>query len=151
MKRVFSLSLNHCRALPRPCIVLREASPQTLSRLAFGALQAAVAEIEAEKSLVAVNRELMARFEKKIQVALACVRGEEAPGATQASAMAEVAELSNELYRRHSRYRRNRNSSVSLLECYWAVRYWPPLCSWGTWHDALRKSVPIINTLRKPA
>lgn len=38
MKRVFSLSLDHCRALPQPGIVLREASPQILSRLGLGAL-----------------------------------------------------------------------------------------------------------------
>jgi type I restriction enzyme M protein len=38
--------------------------------------QAIVAEIEAEQALVAANRELIARFEKKIQAALACVWGE---------------------------------------------------------------------------
>lgn len=35
-----------------------------------------VAEIEAEQALVAANRELIARFEKKIQSALARVWGE---------------------------------------------------------------------------
>lgn len=35
-----------------------------------------VAEIEAEQALVAANRELIARFEKKIQAALARVWGE---------------------------------------------------------------------------
>ncbi len=39
--------------------------------------QAIVAEIEAEQALVAANRELIARFEKKIQVTLARVWGEE--------------------------------------------------------------------------
>jgi type I restriction enzyme M protein len=39
--------------------------------------QAIVAEIEAEQALVASNRELIARFEKKIQTTLACVWGEE--------------------------------------------------------------------------
>ncbi|MFA5180173.1 MAG: N-6 DNA methylase [Syntrophales bacterium] len=39
--------------------------------------QAIVAEIEAEQALVASNRELIARFEKKIQAALARVWGEE--------------------------------------------------------------------------
>ena len=39
--------------------------------------QAIVAEIEAEQALVAANRELVARFEKKIQAALARVWGEE--------------------------------------------------------------------------
>ena len=40
--------------------------------------QAIVAEIEAEQALVAANRELIARFEKKIQAALARVWGETA-------------------------------------------------------------------------
>ena len=39
--------------------------------------QAIVAEIEAEQALVAANRELIARFEKKIQVTLARVWGKE--------------------------------------------------------------------------
>ena len=38
--------------------------------------QAIVAEIEAEQALVAANRELIARFEKKIQATLARVWGE---------------------------------------------------------------------------
>ena len=44
--------------------------------------QAIVAEIEAEQALVAANRELIARFEKKIQTTLARVWGEDetAPG-----------------------------------------------------------------------
>jgi type I restriction enzyme M protein len=42
------------------------------------AQRAIVAEIEAEQSLVAANRELIARFEKKIQATLARVWGEEA-------------------------------------------------------------------------
>jgi restriction endonuclease S subunit len=41
--------------------------------------QAIVAEIEAEQALVAANRELITRFEKKIQVTLARIWGEEAP------------------------------------------------------------------------
>jgi type I restriction enzyme M protein len=43
-----------------------------------------VAEIEAEQSLVAANRDLIARFEKKIQATLARVWGEEEPAATEA-------------------------------------------------------------------
>src|SRR3989304_3042768 len=39
--------------------------------------QAIVAEIEAEQALVAANRELIERFEKKIQATLARVWGEE--------------------------------------------------------------------------
>ncbi len=41
--------------------------------------QAIVAEIEAEQALVAANRELITRFEKKIQATLARVWGEDAP------------------------------------------------------------------------
>jgi type I restriction enzyme M protein len=39
--------------------------------------QAIVSEIEAEQTLVAANRELVARFEQKIQITLARVWGEE--------------------------------------------------------------------------
>jgi restriction endonuclease S subunit len=45
--------------------------------------QAIVAEIEAEQALVAANRELIARFEKKIQATLARVWGEEESAAPQ--------------------------------------------------------------------
>ena len=48
------------------------------------AQQAIVAEIEAEQALVAANRELMARFEQKIQATLARVWGEEEPAAPEA-------------------------------------------------------------------
>jgi len=41
--------------------------------------QVIVAEIEAEQAMVAANRELIARFEKKVQAALARVWGEEKP------------------------------------------------------------------------
>ena len=41
--------------------------------------QAIVAEIEAEQALVNANRELIARFEKKIQATLARIWGEEEP------------------------------------------------------------------------
>jgi type I restriction enzyme M protein len=41
--------------------------------------QAIVAEIEAEQALVAANRELITRFEQKIQATLARIWGEEAP------------------------------------------------------------------------
>ena len=46
--------------------------------------QTIVAEIEAEQALVAANRELIARFEKKIQATLARVWGEEVPTVTEA-------------------------------------------------------------------
>ena len=39
--------------------------------------QAIVAEIEAEQALVAANRELIERFEKKIQATLARIWGED--------------------------------------------------------------------------
>ena len=44
------------------------------------AQQAVVAEIEAEQALVAANRELLARLEKKIHATLARVWGEDEPG-----------------------------------------------------------------------
>ena len=53
--------------------------------------QAIVAEIEAEQALVAANRELITRFEAKIQATLARVCGEAAP-ATQAVAALEAGE-----------------------------------------------------------
>ena len=43
--------------------------------------QAIVAEIEAEQALVAANRELITRFEQKIQATLARIWGEEQPPA----------------------------------------------------------------------
>ena len=43
----------------------------------FATQQDIVAEIEAEQALVAANRELITRFEKKIQATLARVWGEE--------------------------------------------------------------------------
>jgi type I restriction enzyme M protein len=46
--------------------------------------QAIVAEIEAEQALVAANRELISRFEKKIQATLARIWGEEEPTAPKA-------------------------------------------------------------------
>jgi restriction endonuclease S subunit len=46
--------------------------------------QAIVAEIGAEQALVAANRELVARFEKKIQATLARVWGEDEPASAEA-------------------------------------------------------------------
>ncbi len=54
--------------------------------------QAIVAEIEAEQALVAANRELITRFEQKIQATLARIWGEEAPATTD-----EIVSLQNEL------------------------------------------------------
>ena len=50
-----------------------------------------VAEIEAEQALVNANRELIARFEKKIQDTLARIWGEDAPAATEPSRSTEEA------------------------------------------------------------
>ena len=47
------------------------------------------------KANFVANRELITRFEKKIQATLARVWGEEEPGATEASSIEEVAELCN--------------------------------------------------------
>jgi type I restriction enzyme M protein len=47
--------------------------------------RAIVAELEAEQALVAANRELITRFERKIQATLARVWGEETPSAPEAS------------------------------------------------------------------
>ncbi len=46
--------------------------------------QAVVAEIETEQSLVAANRELITRFEQKIQATLARICGEEKPANSSA-------------------------------------------------------------------
>ena len=46
--------------------------------------QAIVAEIEAEQALVGANRELIERFEKKIQATLGRVWGEDEPSPAEA-------------------------------------------------------------------
>ncbi len=61
----------------------RSSIKQALNRSQFpsrplATQQAIVAEIEAEQALVAANRELITRFEKKIQATLARIWGEEA-------------------------------------------------------------------------
>jgi hypothetical protein len=45
----------------------------------FSVVMEATSKMEAEQRLVAANRELIARFEKKIQATLARVWGEDAP------------------------------------------------------------------------
>jgi len=47
--------------------------------LSLATQRAIVAEIEAEQALVAANRELITRFDRKIQATLARLRGEDAP------------------------------------------------------------------------
>jgi type I restriction enzyme M protein len=49
--------------------------------------RAIVAEIEAEQALVSANRQLITRFEHKIQTTLARVWGEEAPCADKEAAL----------------------------------------------------------------
>jgi type I restriction enzyme M protein len=46
--------------------------------------RAIVAEIEAEQGLVSANRDLITRFEKKIQATLARVWGEDEPATAEA-------------------------------------------------------------------
>ena len=58
--------------------------------------QAIVAEIEAEQALVAANRELINRFEKKIQATLARVWGEAAPVAATGPSSSGAASSSAE-------------------------------------------------------
>jgi type I restriction enzyme M protein len=55
--------------------------------------QQIIAEIEAEQALVAANRELIARFEQKIQAVLARVWGEDAPEITAVSTLGDALEL----------------------------------------------------------
>lgn len=58
---------------------LQQVGDLTIPLPPLAAQQAIVAEIEAEQALVAANRELIARFEQKIQATLARVWGEDAP------------------------------------------------------------------------
>ena len=51
--------------------------PRYSSRIRTRPHQAIIAEIDAEQTLVAANRELITRFEKKIQATHARVWGEE--------------------------------------------------------------------------
>ena len=60
----------------------------TISVPPFATQQVTVAEIKAEQALVAANRELIARFEKKIQPTLARVWGEDLP-------VAEITQTAN--------------------------------------------------------
>ena len=53
--------------------------------------QVIVAEIEAEQALVAANRELVTRFEKKIQATLARVWGEDEPAPAKVSVSIDTA------------------------------------------------------------
>jgi type I restriction enzyme M protein len=68
----------------QPQLPIRSLNEATIPLPPLNMQQAIVAEIEAEYSLVAANRELAARFEKKIQATLARVWGEEEPESTEA-------------------------------------------------------------------
>ena len=64
-------------SMPKINQALVESIPIPLPPLALQ--QAIVAEIEPEQALVAASRELISRFEKKIQTTLARIWGEETP------------------------------------------------------------------------
>jgi hypothetical protein len=61
------------------------------SGFAFSADMQVVAEIKAEQALVAANRELITRFEKKIQATLARVWGEDAARAAEPESVERAA------------------------------------------------------------
>lgn len=68
----------------QPQLPIRSLNEAKIPLPSLATQQAIVAEIEAEQALVAANRELIARFEKKIQTTLARVWGEEEAGVTEA-------------------------------------------------------------------
>ena len=63
----------------QPQLPIRSLNEATIPLPPLATQQAIVAEIEAEQALVNANRELIARFEKKIQATLARVWGGDAP------------------------------------------------------------------------
>jgi len=63
----------------QPQLPIRSLNEATIPLPPLDTQQTIVAEIEAEKVLVAANRELITRFEKKIQATLARVWGEDEP------------------------------------------------------------------------
>jgi len=63
----------------QPQLPIRSLNEARIPLPPLGTQQAIVAEIEAEQAIVAANRELIARFEKKIQATLARVWGEDTP------------------------------------------------------------------------
>jgi type I restriction enzyme M protein len=64
------------RAIGQSNINATNLSAYSISVPPLATQRAIVAEIEAERALVAANRELVERFEKKIQAAIARVWGE---------------------------------------------------------------------------
>ena len=67
----------------QPQITRQGLSPFEIPLPPLTTQQAIVAEIEAEQALVAANRELLTRFERKIQATLARIWGEEEPTAAE--------------------------------------------------------------------
>jgi type I restriction enzyme S subunit len=63
---------------------LQQVGELTLPLPPLATQQVIVAEIESEQALVAANRELITRFEQKIQATLARIWGEAAPAASEA-------------------------------------------------------------------
>lgn len=61
----------------QPQLPIRSLNEATIPLPPLATQQAIVAEIEAEQALVAANRELITRFEQKIQATLARIWGEE--------------------------------------------------------------------------
>ena len=75
---------NRCRGRDMPKLNQGIVKRRTIPLPPLATQQAIVAEIEAEQALVAANRELIARFEKKIQATLARVWGEDEPAPAEA-------------------------------------------------------------------
>ena len=72
----------------QPQLPIRSLNEAVIPLPPLATQRAIVAEIEAEQALVASNRELIARFEKKIQATLARVWGEEESGVVAISSSA---------------------------------------------------------------
>ena len=68
----------------QPQLPIRSLNEATIPLPPLATQQAIVAEIEAEQALVAANRELITRFEQKIQATLARIWGEETPATPEA-------------------------------------------------------------------
>ena len=77
----------------QPQITRQGLAPFEIPLPPLAAQQAIVTEIEAEQALVAANRELITRFEQKIQATLSRIWGEEAPDAMKDLTTEEAAKL----------------------------------------------------------
>jgi restriction endonuclease S subunit len=83
-------SLTHAVGVPK--LALERIKTLRIPLPPIAVQQAIVAEVQAERALVAGNRELVLRFEKKIQATLARVWGESNPSAEQVPTL-ELAEV----------------------------------------------------------